>query len=178
MNLILLQEALDSMLASVNLVKKAMCTLTLPLINKTSSNPLAYSVVTFCESNSTAFEVSLITLNQVCVFVYGYMHVGVCLHALTRGCHDFICWYCVKYTNWCPYICWAYSDVVSQILTDLVLTKPNETLSAAGMSMLVFDQLQNKTSLWESLLAVPQLFSSTSDQALDTAKALLTNLQG
>lgn len=65
-----------------------------------------------------------------------------------------------------------------QMLTEMVLTKPNETMRAAEAMLSVFDQLQNQTTLWESLLAVPQLFSSSSDQVLDSTKAVITNLQG
>lgn len=59
------------MLESVNLVKKAMCTMTLPMVDTVSPSPLAYAAVTFCKSNDTLFEVSLLTLNQVrvCVFL-------------------------------------------------------------------------------------------------------------
>lgn len=65
------------------------------------------------------------------------------------------------------------------MLMELMLTKPEEMMTAAGMAVLVFDQLQNQTSLWDSLLAVPQLFSSGSaDQVLGNAEALLTNVQG
>lgn len=52
-------------------------------------------------------------------------------------------------------------------------------MTVAGMAVLVFDQLQNQTSLWESLLAIPQLFSPNSlDQVLDNTEDLLTNIQG
>ncbi|XP_023284363.1 ATP-binding cassette sub-family A member 12 [Seriola lalandi dorsalis] len=123
------QETLNKMLESVNLLKRAICTMTLPMINTTSPNTLTSAVVTFCHSNNTVFEVSLDTLNQ--------------------------------------------------ILTQLMLTKPDEMLTVAGMAMLVFDQLQNQTSLWESLLAVPQLFSHGSvDQVLSSTEVLLTNIQG
>uniref|UniRef100_A0A3Q1H078 ABC transporter domain-containing protein n=1 Tax=Anabas testudineus TaxID=64144 RepID=A0A3Q1H078_ANATE len=121
-------ETLNKMLESVNLVKKAMCTMTLPMVDTVSPSPLAYAAVTFCKSNDTLFEVSLLTLNQM--------------------------------------------------LTEMVLTKPNETMRAAEAMLSVFDQLQNQTTLWESLLAVPQLFSSSSDQVLDSTKAVITNLQG
>lgn len=63
-----LQEAMNSMLESVNMLKRFICTMTLPMINTTSTNPVTYAVVTFCKSNDTVFEVSLMTLNQVCVF--------------------------------------------------------------------------------------------------------------
>ncbi|XP_040913792.1 ATP-binding cassette sub-family A member 12 [Toxotes jaculatrix] len=123
------QETLDKMLESVNLLKRVICTVTLPMINTTSPDPLTYAVVTFCKSNNTVFEVSLDTLNQ--------------------------------------------------ILTQLMLTEPDEIVTVAGMVVLVFDQLQNQTSLWESLLAVPQLLSHGSvDQVLSSTEVLLTNIQG
>nr|XP_046260291.1 glucosylceramide transporter ABCA12 [Scatophagus argus] len=112
----------------VSVLKRAICTMMLPMINTTSPNPLSYAVVTFCQSNNTVFEVSLSTFNQ--------------------------------------------------ILMELMLTKPDEMATVAGMVVLVFDELQNQTSLWDTLLAVPQLFSSGSvDQMLSSAKALLTDLQ-
>lgn len=63
-----LQEALNAMLESVHLLKRLICTTTLPMINTTSPNPVTYAVVTFCKSNDTVFEAFLQTLNQVCVF--------------------------------------------------------------------------------------------------------------
>ncbi|XP_070694461.1 uncharacterized protein abca12 [Pempheris klunzingeri] len=123
------QESSNKMLESVNLLKRAFCTMTLPMINRTSANPLANAVVTFCMSNDTVFEVSIITLNQ--------------------------------------------------ILTELMLTKPDEMVTVAGMAVMVYNQLQNQTSLWESLLAVPQLLSSGSfDQVLNSIEVLLTNIEG
>lgn len=62
---------------------------------------------------------------------------------------------------------------------ELMMTKPDEMTTVAGVAVLVFDQLQNQTSLWESLLAIPQLFTAGSfDQVLDSGEALLTNIQG
>ncbi|XP_070770245.1 uncharacterized protein abca12 [Enoplosus armatus] len=122
-------QSLNKMLESVSLLKRALCTMMLPVINTTSPNPFSYAVVTFCKSNNTVFEVSLDTLNQV--------------------------------------------------LMELMLTKPDEMATVAGMAVLVFDQLQNQTSLWESLLAIPQFSSpGSADQVLDSAEALLTNIQG
>lgn len=58
-------------------------------------------------------------------------------------------------------------------------TKPDEMATVAGMAMLVFDQLQNQTSLWDSLLIIPKLLSSSSvDQGIDRAKVLLISVQG
>ncbi|XP_049904471.1 glucosylceramide transporter ABCA12 isoform X1 [Epinephelus moara] len=122
------EEGVNEMLDSMNLLKRAICTLMLPRMNTTSPDALSYAVVTFCRSNNSLFEVSLNTLNQ--------------------------------------------------ILTDLILTKPNETLTVAGAAVLVFDQLQNQTALWETLLNVPQLLSSGSfDEMLASAGTLLTNIQ-
>ncbi|XP_078117793.1 uncharacterized protein abca12 isoform X2 [Sander vitreus] len=123
------QETINKMLESVNLLKRAICTMTLPMMNTTSPNPLCYAVVTFCKSNDTVFEVLLNTLNQ--------------------------------------------------ILTELMLEKPDKMMTVAEAAVLAFNQLQNHTSLWESLLAIPQLSSSGSvDQVLANAEALLTNIQG
>ncbi|XP_035859765.1 uncharacterized protein abca12 isoform X1 [Sander lucioperca] len=123
------QETLNKMLESVNLLKRAICTMMLPMMNTTSPNPLCYAVVTFCKSNDTVFEVSLNTLNK--------------------------------------------------ILTELMLEKPDKMMMVAEAAVLAFNQLQNQTSLWESLLAIPQLSSSGSvDQVLANAEALLTNIQG
>ncbi|XP_032384919.1 ATP-binding cassette sub-family A member 12 isoform X2 [Etheostoma spectabile] len=123
------QETINKMLESVNLLKRAICTMTLPMMNTTSPNPLCYAVVTFCKSNNTVFEVSLSTLNQ--------------------------------------------------ILKELMLEKPDRMMTVAEAVVAAFNQLQNQTSLWESLLAIPQLSSSGSvDQVLDTTEALLTNIQG
>lgn len=66
-----------------------------------------------------------------------------------------------------------------QFLLELVQTKPDEMATVAGMAMLVFDQLQNQSSVWDSLLMIPKLLSSGSvDQGIDSMKALLTNVQG
>ncbi|XP_031714357.1 ATP-binding cassette sub-family A member 12 [Anarrhichthys ocellatus] len=122
-------QTLNKMLESVNLLKAAICKMTLPMVNTTSANSLSHAAVTFCKSNNTVLEVSLNTLNQ--------------------------------------------------ILTDLMVTKPDEMMTLAGAAVLVFDQLQNQTSLWENLLAIPRLFSSSSeDHVLAGAEGLLTNIQG
>ncbi|XP_069010699.1 uncharacterized protein abca12 [Embiotoca jacksoni] len=122
------QETLNKMLESANLFKRAICTVTLPMINTTSPNTLTDAVLTFCHTNNTVFKVSLDTLNQ--------------------------------------------------ILMELMLTKPDEMMTVAGATVMLFNQLQNEASLWETLIAIPQLFSpGTLDQALDSMKALLTNIQ-
>lgn len=65
-----------------------------------------------------------------------------------------------------------------QKLTDLLLTKPDEMATVAAAAVLVFDGLQNQNSLWENLLAVPQLFSSGSDESgLAGAEALLSSIK-
>lgn len=59
-----------------------------------------------------------------------------------------------------------------------MVTKPDEMATMAGMAMLVFDQLQNQTSLWDSLLIIPELLSSSSfDQGIDSLKTLLISVQ-
>lgn len=64
------------------------------------------------------------------------------------------------------------------MLTELMLTQPDELLTGAGMAMTALEQLQNQSSLWESLLAVPQLLTSTSlEQLMDSAEALLSSMQ-
>lgn len=64
-------------------------------------------------------------------------------------------------------------------MMELMVTKPDEMATMVGMAVVVFDQLQNQTSLWDSLLAIPQLFSSGSvGQVLANAETLLTNMQG
>ncbi|KAM8855240.1 uncharacterized protein abca12 [Spinachia spinachia] len=68
---------------------------------------------------------------------------------------------------------------LNQMLTDLLRTKPDEMTTVAGAAILVFDGLQDQNSLWENLLAVPQLFSPGSDEnGLASAEALLTSIQG
>lgn len=65
------------------------------------------------------------------------------------------------------------------MLMELMMTKPEEMATMGGMVVLVVDQLQNQTSLWDSLLAVPRLLSSGSvDEALGNMETLLTNIQG
>lgn len=60
-----------------------------------------------------------------------------------------------------------------------MLTKPDEMATVAGMAMLAFNQLQNQTSLWDNLLIIPELLSSSSvDQGIDSVKTHLVNVQG
>lgn len=143
------------MLETINVLKRAVCSLTLPMINRTPQSTLTNAVVTFCETNNTMFEVSLQTLNQVCLHV-GYLSCS-CVPVFV-GAHVL--------------------SFVGQILTEMLLTKPEEVLSAAGMSVLLFDRLQNETSMWESLLGLPHVLSSGSvDEALSSTEDLLTNIQ-
>ncbi|XP_068429142.1 uncharacterized protein abca12 [Clinocottus analis] len=121
-------QTMDKMMESVNLLKRAICKMTLPIVNTTSPSPFTNATVAFCKSNNTLLEFSLKTLNQ--------------------------------------------------ILTDLMLTKPDEMMTMAGATMLTLDQLQNQTSLWENLLAIPRLFSSGPDEVLAGVEAMLTDLQG
>lgn len=60
-----LQENLDNMLESANLLKRAICTVTLPMLNESSLDVFTNAVFTFCKTNNTVFEVSLYTVNQV-----------------------------------------------------------------------------------------------------------------
>lgn len=65
-----------------------------------------------------------------------------------------------------------------QVLTELMLTEPEQMSALGGAAVLVFDQLQKETSVWESLLALPRLFTfDSAEQLLDTATDLLTNLK-
>ncbi|KAG7503728.1 ATP-binding cassette sub-family A member 12 [Solea senegalensis] len=123
------QRNLSSLLQSVNKLKRAFCAMTLPLMDTASHDPFTFSMVTFCKTNDTALEVSLLTLNQ--------------------------------------------------ILTELMTKNTEEMVTTAGMSLLMIAHLQNETVLWESLLAIPQLFSSGSvDQVLATVEGLLISMQG
>lgn len=64
------QEGLKQMLESWDLAKKVICSIMLPMVNTNSSGAASYSVVSFCKSNRTVFELSLQKLNQVCFPVY------------------------------------------------------------------------------------------------------------
>ncbi|XP_051937575.1 glucosylceramide transporter ABCA12 [Hippocampus zosterae] len=68
---------------------------------------------------------------------------------------------------------------LNQILKEEMRTRPDELAEVVGTAMLMFRELQNETSLWESLLALPHLYSAGSlKQMLDTAAGLLTNIRG
>ncbi|CAN9497876.1 unnamed protein product [Ophioblennius macclurei] len=67
---------------------------------------------------------------------------------------------------------------LNQILTEQMLTEPDEILSVAGVGVMLFNQMQNETVLWESLLAFPQFFFSGSEgELLSSTDALLTHIQ-
>lgn len=59
-----------------------------------------------------------------------------------------------------------------------MVTKPEEMAKLTGVALLVFDQLQNDTSLWETLIDIPQVLSSGSlDQVLHSAEILLVSIR-
>ena len=60
----------------------------------------------------------------------------------------------------------------------IMLSGPGDALMSAGQVLMMFNQLQNDTSLLDSLLAIPRLLASESlDQALVDTQMLLINLQ-
>ncbi|CAL8371002.1 unnamed protein product [Arctogadus glacialis] len=123
------QNTSDAMVESMRELRTAMCTVGLPMVNSSSGHPLYYALVTFCGTNNTVLEVSLLTINQ--------------------------------------------------LLKDLMKREANVVVPIAAQVVVMFDQLQNHSALWDSLLAFPQLLSSTSvDQALVEGGNLFTNLQG
>lgn len=66
-----------------------------------------------------------------------------------------------------------------QVLSSLMMTNPDEMVTAAGTTLMLIEHLQNETTLWETLLTVPQLFYNGSvDQALLNTEVLLSNIQG
>lgn len=160
------------MLESVSLVKRAICTLILPLVNTSSPGPLVYSVVTFCKSNNTVLEVSLYTLNQVRVRVSLWLHESAKCHQHSATMHS---------SHTTSYLISRFFSLASgcQILTELMQKKTDEMVTVFGMAVMMIDQMQNQTSLWESLLALPWLFTQGSvDQVLGSADVLLVNIQG
>lgn len=82
------------MLESWDLAKRVICSVVLPMINTTSPSAASYSVVSFCKSNSTVFEISLQTLNQVCFPVYWQTKTDSAL-TLTLSLVASSCW------SWC-----------------------------------------------------------------------------
>ena len=67
------------MVESMRELRTAMCTVGLSMVNSSSGHPLYYALVTFCGTNNTVLEVSLLTINQVCVCVFVYVYVCVCV---------------------------------------------------------------------------------------------------
>ncbi|CAL8266921.1 unnamed protein product [Lota lota] len=68
---------------------------------------------------------------------------------------------------------------LNQLLLDLMKREANAVVPIAAQVVVMFDQLQNHSALWDNLLAIPQLLSNTSvDQVLAEVEALLTNTQG
>lgn len=60
-----------------------------------------------------------------------------------------------------------------------MMTNPDEMVTAAGATLMLIEHLQNETTLWKTLLTVPQLFYNGSvDQALLNTEVLLSNIQG
>uniref|UniRef100_A0A3Q1F1V9 ATP-binding cassette, sub-family A (ABC1), member 12 n=1 Tax=Acanthochromis polyacanthus TaxID=80966 RepID=A0A3Q1F1V9_9TELE len=118
-------NSLEEMLDSENLLKRAICAMTMRMTNETPLSAFTSAVVTFCKSNNTVMEV-LLTLSD-----------------------------------------------------QLMTTDTDEMMKLAGKLMLVVNQLQNETSLWENLLAIPELLSPGSvDEKLGSTETLLTELQG
>uniref|UniRef100_A0A8C5B9N2 ATP binding cassette subfamily A member 12 n=1 Tax=Gadus morhua TaxID=8049 RepID=A0A8C5B9N2_GADMO len=127
--LIFSKNTSDAMVESMRELRTAMCTVGLSMVNSSSGHPLYYALVTFCGTNNTVLEVSLLTINQ--------------------------------------------------LLKDLMKSEANVVVPIAAQVVVMFDQLQNHSALWDSLLAFPQLLSSHSvDQALVEGENLFTNLQG
>ncbi|XP_077392009.1 uncharacterized protein abca12 isoform X2 [Festucalex cinctus] len=69
--------------------------------------------------------------------------------------------------------------ILNQILKEEMLQNPEELVKVVGAMLLVFEEMQKESLLWESLLAIPQLLSAGSpEQMLDIAAGLFTNIQG
>lgn len=62
-----LQETMNKTLESVTVLKRAVCTVALPWIKYQAPSSVTDAAVTFCNTNSSLFEVSLQTLNTVCL---------------------------------------------------------------------------------------------------------------
>ena len=75
----LVQNVSDAMLQSMRELRTSMCTVGLSMVNSSSGHPLYYALVTFCGTNNTVLEVSLLTLNQVCVCAFVCVYVCVCV---------------------------------------------------------------------------------------------------
>lgn len=140
------------MLSSLHLLKRMACSMALPFVNITPPSPLGYSVVTFCTSNNTVFEAVLHAIDQVPF----------------------------AKTHWYQNLAAGAENVSGsqQVLTELMLTEPEQIGTLGGAAVLVLDQLQNETSVWDSLLALPGLFTFDSvDELLGTVTNLLTNVK-
>lgn len=59
-----------------------------------------------------------------------------------------------------------------------MLTEPEQISTLGGAAVLVLDQLQKETSVWDTLLALPGLFTFDSvEELMGTVTNLLTNIQ-
>ncbi|XP_061698205.1 uncharacterized protein LOC133512506 [Syngnathoides biaculeatus] len=163
------QEALYKTMEAMNVVKRAICSITLTAINTSSPSTISDAVVTFCISNNTVVEFSLLTLNQrvtLSVVIVLQLSITQRIGSIFKIRMMLI-----------PTELTVLN--IAHILKEEILTEPDELAKVVGGMMLVFQEMQNHTSLWESLLAIPQLFSAGSrEQMLDTAVTLLANIQG
>ncbi|MBN3324270.1 ABCAC protein, partial [Atractosteus spatula] len=65
---ILVQQAVSETLSSADFLKRLICNHTLPLLfpsGNSSSSPLSYGFLTFCQSHDTLLEAAIVTLNHV-----------------------------------------------------------------------------------------------------------------
>lgn len=60
-----MQETMNKILESVNVLKRAVCTVALPWIKTEAPSTVTNAADIFCNTNSTLFEVSLQTVNTV-----------------------------------------------------------------------------------------------------------------
>lgn len=157
------QENSTKMFESVNLVKRAICTMTLPMVNETSPHPLAYGMVTFCKSNNTVVEASLLTLNQVCVYLC--MLVGLNLYCVLAQCDDvnfkpnFFFMWSIFGNQHCVISQLFDSDDSASWLSDADGDDDDKSKRDSGNSW------ENCVDVWwaaKSVLAVGQPFSSSS----------------
>lgn len=180
------------MLDSVNLLKRSLCSFSLMVLNGSSMSsvdPLTYGLVTFCKSNNTLLEVSLLTINQVCVCVcvlsnFLFLTVPTVTNKTWKDGNTILilCKFRHKIDGSCLIFnveacCWF-----PQLLTDLLLKDPAQALTTMGTAVVVFERLQRETSLWEGLLGLPRLLMPTTpdkvlDQVLDEGESLLQNIK-
>ncbi|KAJ3592037.1 hypothetical protein NHX12_007167 [Muraenolepis orangiensis] len=67
---------------------------------------------------------------------------------------------------------------LTMMLLELMKSESNNVVAIAGQAVVMFEQLQNHSALWDNLLAVPYLFTAPSvDQGLAELEALFTNIQ-